>query len=376
MTNTDLEFMQRALQLAKRGIGSVEPNPAVGCVLVKDGRVIGEGWHERFGGPHAEINALQDCARLGASPRDATMYVTLEPCCHQGKTPPCTDQIIRAGLAKVVVAIVDPSVHAAGKGIVKLQKAGIETRVGLCQAQAGRLNAPFFKYATTGRCWVVLKWAQSLDAKTAGTSRRHWISNEKSRQDVQQLRRRAQAILVGVNTVLADDPLLTARPPGIRPLTRVVLDSRLRLPLDCRLLATVDQGPVIIITTRRHLEADSSKAAQIRGKGGRILAVPAGAGRCNIASATEQLSKQGIAQLLVEGGPTVIASFLREKLADEICVYVAPEILGCHGTADITGAVAHLQRIKLRYVEVADFDGDVRIRGLLNEPVTINTISH
>jgi len=212
----DIKYMGMALRLARRGIGSVEPNPAVGAVIVKANQVIGKGLHKKFGGPHAEINALEDCKTLGVNPRGAAMYVTLEPCSIQGKTGPCTQAIIEAGIAKVFVATIDPSEHAGGKGIEQLRDAGIEVLTGICETKAKILNAPFIKFAATGKCWVILKWAQSIDGKVAWAepqpSRGDWISGGQSRKDVHKLRRRSQAILVGVNTVIADDPLLTARP--------------------------------------------------------------------------------------------------------------------------------------------------------------------
>ncbi len=205
----DTNHMQAALKLAQRGIGSVEPNPAVGCIIIKGNQIAGKGWHKKLGGPHAEINALEDCKMLGINPEAATMYVTLEPCCHHGRTGPCTDAIIAAGLARVVVAMPDPSEHAGGRGIEQLRNAGIDVHVGLCQDQAKLLNAPFFKFATTGRTWVIVKWAQSIDGKLsyADQAETRWISGQRSRKDAHKLRRRVQAILVGVNTVLADDPL-------------------------------------------------------------------------------------------------------------------------------------------------------------------------
>ncbi|MHC4630458.1 MAG: bifunctional diaminohydroxyphosphoribosylaminopyrimidine deaminase/5-amino-6-(5-phosphoribosylamino)uracil reductase RibD, partial [Planctomycetota bacterium] len=210
---TDIKYMAMALKLARRGIGSVEPNPAVGAVIVKANQIIGRGWHKKFGGPHAEINALQDCKSLGVNPRGATMYVTLEPCSHQGKTGPCTKAIIAAGLAKIFVATIDPSEHSNGTGLEQLRNAGIAVHSGPCETEARLLNAPFIKFAATSRCWVTLKWAQSIDGKLATTEPRSsgsgWISSEQSRKDVHKLRRRAGGILVGINTVLVDDPLLT-----------------------------------------------------------------------------------------------------------------------------------------------------------------------
>ncbi len=370
-TNSDEKYMQTALRLARRGIGSVEPNPAVGCIIVKSGQVIGRGWHKKFGGPHAEINALNDCKNLGVSPKGGTMYVTLEPCCHIGKTSPCTDAIIEANLAKVVVATLDPSEHACGKGIEQLRNAGIEVQLGLCEEQAKLLNAPFIKFAATGRCWVILKWAQSIDGMLAWTEsggNQRWISGEKSRKDVHKLRRRTQAILVGVGTVLADDPLLTVRPGKNKKALRVVLDSNLRIPLDCKLLATAKKSPVLIVTSQEAISANPSLAKRIAAKGAELLAAPAVQGRCDLDFLIDELSKRGTTQLLVEGGPTVITSFLKQGLADEICVYIAPKILGPQGSANITKSMAELsEAVGLHYADIKRFGDDIRITGLLEK---------
>ncbi|MBN2316907.1 MAG: bifunctional diaminohydroxyphosphoribosylaminopyrimidine deaminase/5-amino-6-(5-phosphoribosylamino)uracil reductase RibD, partial [Sedimentisphaerales bacterium] len=292
MSAQNKRFMQTALRLAKRGIGSVEPNPAVGAVVVKDSQIIGKGYHKKFGGPHAEINALEDCVRSGAEPHGATMYVTLEPCCHQGKTGPCTQTIISAGLAKVVVAMIDPSKHASGKGIEQLRQAGIEVQTGLCETEARLLNAPFVKYASTGKCWITLKWAQSIDGKLAwtGHGERRWISNELSQKDVHKLRRRAQAILVGINTVLADDPLLTARPSKGKKATRIVLDNDLRIPPDCQLLRTAKKSPVMIVTRQHTVEANPRAAEQVRKKGAELLVCPETPDRSHLAFLLDELS--------------------------------------------------------------------------------------
>ena len=377
MTDQDRKYMRMALKLAQRGIGSVEPNPAVGAVLVKANQVVGKGWHRKFGGPHAEINALEDCKTLGVDPRGATMYVTLEPCCHQAKTGPCTEAIIAAGLAKVVVASIDPSEHAGGKGIEQLRNAGIEVETGVCEAQSRLLNAPFFKFVTTGKCWVILKWAQSIDAKVAyadTNQERQWISGQQSRKDVHRMRRQVGAILVGINTVIADDPLLTARPNKGKKAARIVLDGNLRIPLDCKLLATAKKDPVLILTSQQALRENPQIVEKINQKGAEVLAYPEEEGRSNLHFLTCELAKRDVAQLLVEGGPTVIASFLKERLVDQIVVYIAPKILGGAGSVAISEAMAGLtEAVGLHHVEIERFGDDVRLTALLKK--TLDDIS-
>jgi len=354
--------MRMALQLARRGLGSVEPNPAVGAVIVKNGRIIGRGWHKKFGGPHAEINALEDCRKQGGNPKGATMFVTLEPCCHFGKTGPCTDALIEAKLKKVVVATIDPSEHANGRGVRKLRKAGIMVDVGLCYGEARLLNAPFIKFAATGKCWVTLKWAQSIDGKLAWAvtgAKRKWISCEDSRKDAHELRRQVGAILVGINTVLKDDPLLTPRPSRGKKPIRVVLDSHLRIPLNSQLLATAKDVPVLIVANEKVIK--TKKAKQIRRTGAELLG-----SNSNLKFLLRHLSKRGIQRLLVEGGPTVLGSFLKGNLADEIIVYVAPKILADKGAADISESLSDVQ---LRCANVKYISGDIKINGL-----TINGI--
>jgi len=363
----DEKYMQMVLKLARRGVGSVEPNPAVGAVLVKANQVIGKGWHKKFGSPHAEINALEDCRKLAANPQGATMYVTLEPCCHQGKTTPCTNAIINAKLARVVVATVDPSEHARGAGLEQLRRAGIEVQTGVCETQAKLLNAPFIRFAATGKCWVILKWAQSIDGKMAWaekTAGQRWISGRRSREDAHKLRQRAAAVLVGINTVLADDPLLTARPSKGRQPTRVVLDSHLRIPSDCKLLATAKEAPVLIVTSAEAARNDPQKQDQITQRGAEVLVCPE-VDRSNLYYLLDELSNRGIAQLLVEGGPTVIASFLIEGLADEIVVYITPKILGAAGSVAISPPMAELtDSFDLHHVEANQFGEDIRLSGL------------
>jgi diaminohydroxyphosphoribosylaminopyrimidine deaminase/5-amino-6-(5-phosphoribosylamino)uracil reductase len=367
MSTQDENYMVMALKLARRGIGSVEPNPAVGAIIIKANQIIGRGWHKKFGGPHAEINALKDCRTLGVRPNGATMYVTLEPCSHQGKTGPCTEAIISAGIAKVFVAMTDPSEHAGGKGIEQLRQAGIEVQTGICEAQAKLLNAPFVKFAATGRTWVTLKWAQSIDGKVAWSdgSDQRWISSEQSRKDTHKLRRRAQAILVGINTIIADDPLLTARPSKGKNTVRIVMDSHLRTPTDSQLLATINKSPVIIYTSQNAIQTNPDAAEELSGKGAELLAYPDTHGSSNLHFLLDELSNRGIAQLLVEGGPTLLTSFLRENLADEIIVYIAPKILGAQGSIGITGPMAELQHAAgLHNVGIEQFGDDVRLSGL------------
>jgi diaminohydroxyphosphoribosylaminopyrimidine deaminase / 5-amino-6-(5-phosphoribosylamino)uracil reductase len=366
----DEKFMQSALKLAAKGISSVEPNPAVGCVIIKAGQMIGQGHHRKFGGPHAEVNAIEDCRTIGVTPEGGTLYVTLEPCCHQGKTGPCTEAIINARIARVVAATIDPSEHANGKGLEQLRQAGIEVEVGLCEQEARLLNAPFFKHVTTGQCWVVLKWAQSLDGKLAYADRsteKRWITNEASRGDAHKLRRRAGAILVGINTVLADDPLLTPRPSQGRKPLRIVLDDQLRIPLACQLLQTIKTGPVLIYTHPAAVAAHPELAGQIRDQGAEVLAYEGNGARPDLRFLLDELGKRGVQQVLVEGGPHVAASFLQEALADEICVYIAPKILGSVGTADLGEPLARLDRvIGLHHVQSKAFGEDVRISGRLD----------
>ncbi len=373
MSVNDEKFMEMALRLAQRGISSVEPNPAVGAIIIKANQIIGRGWHKKFGGPHAEINALEDCQTLGVRPDGATMYVTLEPCSHKGKTGPCTEAIISAGISRVFVAMTDPSKHANGKGIERLRRAGIEVHTGICEAQAKMLNAPFVKFTTTGKCWVTLKWAQSIDGKVAwanGINERRWISNEQSRRDTHKLRRRAQAILVGINTVIADDPLLTPRPDKGKKPARVVMDSFLRIPPDRQLLATIEQGPVIIFTSQQSLRASPHVARELTDKGAELVAYPDTHGRSNLHFLLAELSNRDISQLLVEGGPTLLTSFLRENLADEIIVYIAPQILGSQSSIGITRPMAELSKaVGLHNVEVERFGDDIRFRGLTEKAI-------
>ena len=360
--------MQTALGLAARGLGDVEPNPAVGCVIVKDGKIIGAGCHERFGEAHAEVNALADCQANGHNPAGAALYVTLEPCSHTGKTPPCAQALIDAKIGKVVIAAEDPT-DLAGGGIEALRRAGIEVRVGTCRDEAEKLNAPFYKHARTALPWVVVKWAQSSDGYLA---RKHppaedtWISNEQSRADVHRLRKRMGAVITGVETVIADNPKLTVRIEGHttdRPPLRVVLDSNLRLPPDCNLI-TIPDAPTVVVTTIQTAQAESAKVQTLQNAGIEVLPIPACDNRCDLSEALILLGARGIQQVLIEAGPTLITEFLMQKLVDEVSIYIAPNPLGDSGAAEASHTMKILaSRKKLQHLRTDAFGTDLRIRG-------------
>jgi diaminohydroxyphosphoribosylaminopyrimidine deaminase/5-amino-6-(5-phosphoribosylamino)uracil reductase len=352
----DANFMKAALALAKKGLGCVAPNPAIGCIIVKDNKIIGRGFHKKFGGPHAEINALADCKKKGFSPAGATMYVTLEPCCHFGKTPPCTNAIIKAGIKKVVAAVKDPTRKVAGKGFKILKKAGIEVVTGICKDEAERLNAGFFKSARTNKPWVIVKWAQSKDGFLSRGDGKRWLTNAASRKDVHKIRRGVQAILVGINTVLADDPLLTARPAGLSPLIRAVLDSDLKLPENSKLVKTATQSPVCVFTAvnkKRKLKAVE------------IIKVKKYKGRINLNAMLTELGKRGVQMLLVEGGREVITAFLKQKLADEVIIYTSNEKLAKNGkTASSQIMKNTYNRLKTNYSSKKHLGSDICLKGL------------
>ncbi|MHC4287152.1 MAG: bifunctional diaminohydroxyphosphoribosylaminopyrimidine deaminase/5-amino-6-(5-phosphoribosylamino)uracil reductase RibD [Planctomycetota bacterium] len=367
---TDTKYMQLALELAGRGLGSVEPNPAVGCVIVKDDLILGQGFHEQFGGTHAEVNALADCARNGHDPAGATLYVTLEPCSHSGKTPPCSQAVIDAGAAKVVIASKD-STDLAGGGINQLKQAGIAVEVGLCGEEAEKLNAPFYKHARTGLPWVVVKWAQSKDgflARKNAATEGSWISNEQSLADVHRLRKRMQAIVTGVDTVIADNPKLTVRIPGETinfPPLRVVVDSQLRIPTDCHLVTTSD-APTLVITTTETAQSHAKKLRSLRDAGVEILPVPAFEDHCNLSETLILLGARGAQQLLIEAGPTLITEFLNQNLADEAQIYIAPLTLAANGTAAATKAMKELaDQQELNDAQIDTFGTDIRVTGLV-----------
>lgn len=321
--------MQRALALAESGVGFVSPNPLVGCVIVRDGRTVGEGYHERYGGPHAEVNALRDA---GAEARGAALYTTLEPCCHTGKTPPCAEAVVQAGVGRVVVAVADPNPKVAGGGLARLRAAGVEVALGICEAEARRQNETFFHFIKTRRPFVTLKCAITLDGKIAtrtGASR--WITGGPAREWVHRLRHAADALLVGSGTALQDDPQLTTRSPaggGVNPL-RIVVDSTLRLPMSSQLASVAPDCRTLVATSDR---ASAEKQRQLEDRGVEILRLPSYAdGRVDIESLLVELGGRGIASLLVEGGAMLSATLLQRRLVDKMMVFVAPKMIGGDG---------------------------------------------
>lgn len=364
--------MRRALELAARGEGRVEPNPMVGAVLVDDElNLLGEGFHERFGGPHAEISALQQAGDRAAG---ATLYVTLEPCCHHGKTPPCSRAVIAAGVKRVVAAMTDPAPHVDGGGLAELRSAGIEVEVGLLAEEAAHLAAPFTKLFTTGLPWVHAKWAMTLDGKIASrTGASKWISSEPSRRIVHALRGRMDAIVVGFGTVTADDPLLTARPPGPRVAARIVIDSRAELPLESQLVRTIAEAPVMVAASA---SADERNAARLEGAGVEVLRVPAehsgSQAHVDLLALLQELGRRRMTNVLVEGGGRVLGSLFDQQLIDEVHVFVAPKLVG--GEAARTpvagvGLAEISQAPQLDGPEVQLIEGNVYIRGRVARPL-------
>jgi diaminohydroxyphosphoribosylaminopyrimidine deaminase / 5-amino-6-(5-phosphoribosylamino)uracil reductase len=322
LTSTDQTHLRRALELAEGGRGCVSPNPLVGAVIVRAGEAIGEGFHAKLGGLHAERAALEDCRSRGTDPAGATMYVTLEPCAHQGRQPPCVEAILEAGVARVVIASDDPSEKAAGRGPGILRDGGVEVAfaTGAEATAARRLNQPFRKHARTGLPLVVLKMAMSLDGKTAtapGDS--PWISGPESRELVHRWRAEHDAIAVGIGTALADDPLLTARIEDARQPKRVVFDPQARLPLDSQLLSTLDRAPVIVVTAP---EAPADRTGALRDAGAEIVVAS------EIEPALRELGRREVTSLFLEGGRTLASSFVAADQIDESRTFVAPMLLG------------------------------------------------
>lgn len=360
MSSADIAFMARALQLAERGLYTTHPNPRVGCVIVRDGQIVGEGYHQRAGEPHAEVHALRQAGDLA---RGATAYVTLEPCAHHGRTPPCADALVKAGLARVVAAVQDSNPLVGGQGFARLQAAGIATAAGVLESEARALNAGFLRRMAGGLPWVRVKLAMSLDGRTgmpSGESK--WITGPAARRDVQRLRARSGAIITGVGTVLADDPSLTVRPAecpdwpaqqeAVQPL-RVILDSRLRTPANAGLLR--QPGRTIIVTLSH--DAERTSALQAAGAEIWVQDLP----QIDPRAVLECLAAQQINEVLVEAGPTVSGAFVAAGLVDELVVYQAPTLLGSLARPLVELPLTQMaDQLRLRVVETRQLGDDLR----------------
>ena len=357
---SDAKHMRRALRLAQRGLYTTTPNPRVGCVLVRGGVVIGEGWHERAGEPHAEVHALR---AAGGAARGATAYVTLEPCSHHGRTPPCANALIDAGVARVVAAMEDPNPRVAGSGMAALRAAGIATEVGIEAEGAAALNVGFVSRMRRGRPWVRMKIAASLDGRTAlANGASQWITGEAARRDGHRWRARACAILTGIGTVLADDPQLTVR--GVRTNRqprRILVDRALETPPGARVI-----GPDTVIVTA---VADETGAAALRARGAEILPLPDARGRIDLVALLAELGRRDVNELHVEGGAGLNGALLNAGLVDELLVYVAPCVLGdgARGMFALPDLVALEAARRFRFTEFKRVGDDVRLLARLTE---------
>lgn len=319
----DEKFMRRAIELARLGDGFVNPNPLVGAVIVKDGRIIGEGYHERYGALHAERSAI---AHLTESAAGADIYVTLEPCCHYGKQPPCTEAVVKAGIKNVYVGSYDPNPLVAGKGFAYLRAHGVNVVENVLREECDALNDIFFHYIIHKRPYVIMKAAVSLDGRIAArTGDSQWITNEQSRANVHRTRKTVAAIMVGINTVLADDPMLNCRTENPSHPIRIVCDSRLRIPMDCQLVRTAKEIPVIAAAAAGNEE----KARQLRAEGVEIIRTQGG--QVDLTELMSELGRRGIDSVLLEGGASMHASMLKAGLVDKLQLYVAPKIIGGDG---------------------------------------------
>ena len=368
ITADDYRYMGIALQLAKKGTYTTDPNPRVGCVVVKNQQIVGQGWHERAGGPHAEIHALR---QAGENAQGATVYVTLEPCSHYGRTPPCADALIEAKVARVVAAMQDPNPLVAGEGLKKLAAAGIRihTENGVLQSQAEALNPGFIKRMRQQRPYVRCKLAMSVDGRTAmanGESR--WITGEDARRDVHCLRARSSAMLTGINTVLADDPSLNARLDNmddediVQPI-RVVVDSQLRMPANAKMLSL--PGTTIVATVNR----DENKIQQLQQSGAEVVLVEEKSGRVDLSALMEVLAQRQINEVMVEAGPTLNGELLQQNLVDELIIYMAPCIMGdvARGLFTLPGLEKMHDRIELTINDIRAVGRDWRINASVSK---------
>jgi diaminohydroxyphosphoribosylaminopyrimidine deaminase / 5-amino-6-(5-phosphoribosylamino)uracil reductase len=359
MNAADSQWMARALQLAQRGLYTTRPNPCVGCVLVKNGLIVGEGWHERAGEPHAEVHALR---MAGAVARGATAYVTLEPCSHVGRTPPCADALIEAGVARVVAAVMDPNPQVSGQGLEKLRMAGIAVECGLMEDQARELNIGFFTRMARGMPWVRSKIAASLDGRTAlANGASQWITGEDARRDVHHWRARSCAVLTGIGTILDDDARLNVRDiDNAHQPKRVVVDSYLRLPLSARILDRNTAGGDVLVYTATQ---DAEKTAALQQSGVQVSVMPDAHGRVDLDAMLLDLAEKGCNEALVEAGSKLTGALLKAGLVDELILYLAPQLLGdmAHGIAALGELSSLDQRIELEWRDIRHIGTDLRV---------------
>ncbi len=366
MADHDALFMKMALREAVKGVGRTSPNPLVGAVVVKNGKVVGRGYHKKAGTPHAEIHALRDAGRQAAG---ATIYVTLEPCNHTGRTPPCTQAILRSGISRVVVGMVDPNPHVPGSGREFLAAQGLELRCGVLEEECLAINRPFIKHITTGLPWVTMKAGCSMDGRIAvGSGQSGWITNEKSRHQVHLLRDRVDAILVGIGTALSDDPSLTTRLPtrrGRDPL-RVIIDTSLRLPVKARMLNQKSPAQTWIFCGP---DPDPAKVKALEAAGGKIIPLGLKDGRPALAEVLAVLGREQKNSLLVEGGSLIHTSFLRDGLVDQVNLFFAPVFLGADSIPLIAGLGLERVRDGRRFAleRCRRFGDDIMIEGVFNE---------
>ncbi len=369
-SDQDRYWMQRALELARRGIGVTSPNPAVGCVVLdRAGQVVGEGWHEYDLLDHAEVVALREAQQhAGNRLEGGSAYVTLEPCNHTGRTPPCTQALINAKLGRVVAATVDPNPNVAGHGMATLQAAGLQTAIGVCESPARRLNEGFARWSRHKRPFVLMKVAMTLDGRIAPPPGLHqvrepyWITCEAARAAVQTLRWQADAVLVGVDTVTADDPMLTDR-SGFRrrrPLQRLILDSALRMPLDSKLVATANNDVVVFTVSK-----DDARVNALRSRGVRVEVLPADAGKVPLGKVLDQLGAEGILTLLTETGTRLNTALLAGGLVDRVHLFVSPQIMGSDAVPAFKGMPDSIQMAE---VEVERYGNDLGLCSLLRNP--------
>lgn len=360
--------MAQALRLAAKGRGTTSPNPMVGALVAYHGRIVGQGFHLRSGHPHAEILALR---RAGTSARGATLYVTLEPCCHLKKrTPPCVPEIVRSGVRRVVIAMYDPNPLVKGRGAAALRRAGLSVAIGVARQEAEELNKAYCHWIKTNRPYVMLKAGMTLDGQIAtATGESRWITSKSSRQEVHQLRRQVDAVLIGVGTVLSDNPSLTARIGtqlnkfAPRQPLRVVVDSGLRIPLKAQILSRQNKARTLVATTSL---APAARRSALQKKGIEAITLPAVQGRVSLSALLKELGRRGVISLLVEGGSEINAAMLRARLVHHVRLYVAPTLLGGQNATGVIGgkSPARLaQALKLRHVRMRSVDGDVVVEG-------------